>query len=257
MPEKAPTTVRDAVPPPSKKRKQSPPTTTTTTASSPQPTIPTLFKSDIHPTPKRPRSKPSTPPASSTTPVLTQATMLNFPTTTATPTPTPTIIDLTASPPPPSSTLTPTPRPRPPPFQPHAGARKLQIKNLRKPTRGDPDAYFTATWGALDAALGAIFASVKIAASLEELYRGVENICRAERGQQLAERLRRRMDVHVGGKLKAEVEVGLDGGEVVREVERAWRKWNEQLVSFCLYMCVWADGAGGRFCLLMRLLHRA
>ncbi|RPB15968.1 ubiquitin ligase subunit CulD [Morchella conica CCBAS932] len=115
------------------------------------------------------------------------------------------------------------------PTTPHAGARKLQIKNLRKPTRGDPDAYFTATWGALDAALGAIFAGVKIAASLEELYRGVENICRAERGQQLAERLRRRMDAYVGGKLKAEVEVGVDGGEVVREVERAWRRWNEQL----------------------------
>ncbi|KAH0602680.1 uncharacterized protein H6S33_008330 [Morchella sextelata] len=228
MPEKAPTTVRDAAPPPSKKRKQSPPTTTATTTTTPfpQPTIPTLFKSDIHPTPKRPRSKTSTPaPPTTTTPttIVTQATMLNFPsTTTAAATKAsaaPTIIDLTASPPP-------TPTPRPPPFQPHAGARKLQIKNLRKPNRGDPDAYFNTTWGALDAALGSIFGGVKIAASLEELYRGVENICRAERGQQLAERLRRRMDGYVGGRLKGDVGVG---GEVVKEVEKAWRKWNEQL----------------------------
>ncbi|KAI5840199.1 Cullin family-domain-containing protein [Morchella snyderi] len=229
MPEKAPSTVRDAAPPPSKKRKQSPPTAPATTA--PQPTIPTLFKSDIHPTPKRPRSKTSTPAppttpstttTTTTTTIVTQATMLNFPSSTAAPT----IIDLTASPPPPPP---PASAPRPPPFQPHAGTRKLQIKNLRKTTRADPDAYFNTTWGALDAALAAIFAGVKIAASLEELYRGVENICRAERGPQLADRLRKRMDAHVAGKLKAEVVVGVGSSEAVKEVEKAWRKWNEQL----------------------------
>lgn len=125
---------------------------------------------------------------------------------------------------------------RPPPFQPHAGTRKLQVKNLRKPTKGDPDAYFNTTWTSLSSALTAIFNGERISASLEELYRGTENICRAERAGPLFEKLKARMNEYVGGPLKEEIieKAGRSEEETVKAIEAAWTKWNRQLVSFTI-----------------------
>lgn len=123
---------------------------------------------------------------------------------------------------------------RPPPFQPHAGTRKLQVKNLRKPTKGDPDAYFNTTWESLGSALTAIFDGERISASLEELYRGTENICRAERAGPLFEKLKGRMNEYVGGPLKEAIieKAGWSEEETVKAIEAAWTKWNRQLASF-------------------------
>lgn len=125
---------------------------------------------------------------------------------------------------------------RPPSFQPHAGTRKLQVKNLRKPTKGDPDAYFNTTWTSLSSALTAIFNGERISASLEELYRGTENICRAERAGPLFEKLKARMNEYVGGPLKEEIieKAGRSEEETVKAIESAWTKWNRQLVSFTI-----------------------
>lgn len=145
------------------------------------------------------------------------------------------VIDLTDSPPAANKSLKGKEREsvRPPPFQPHAGTRKLQVKNLRKPTKGDPEAYFNTTWASLNAALTAIFNGERISASLEELYRGTENICRAERAGPLFDKLKARMDEYVGGSLKEGIieRAGRSEEETVKAIEAAWTKWNQQLAS--------------------------
>jgi len=150
------------------------------------------------------------------------------------------IIDLTSSPPDPQDLSTPnmnivaTKPPHPAPFQPHAGApRKLYIKNLRSPSKTDPDVYFNQTWGSLEAALTAIFESRKISTSLEELYRGTENICRADRAGELYTRLKACCSAYVGDRLKCSI-VACNSwkDDAVKSVVSAWEKWNDQLVSW-------------------------
>ncbi|RPA95944.1 Cullin-domain-containing protein [Choiromyces venosus 120613-1] len=147
------------------------------------------------------------------------------------------IIDLTSSPPDiraspiPNVSVTATKYPRPAPFQPHAGApRKLHIKNLRKPSKVDPDVYFNQTWNSLEAALTAIFESSKISTSLEELYRGTENICRADRAGELYNKLKACCDAYISDRLKHSIMTsGSWKDDVVKCVVSAWEKWNDQL----------------------------
>ncbi|PWW77913.1 Cullin-domain-containing protein [Tuber magnatum] len=147
------------------------------------------------------------------------------------------IVDLTSSPPGPRDSANPsmnmvaTKPPRPAPFQPHAGTpRKLHIKNLRNPSRIDPDVYFSRTWGSLEAALIAIFESRKISTSLEELYRGTENICRADRAGELYARLKDCCSSYVGDRLKYSIMACNSWkDDAVKCVVSAWEKWNEQL----------------------------
>ncbi|CAZ84058.1 unnamed protein product [Tuber melanosporum] len=134
-------------------------------------------------------------------------------------------------PPNPNTNIVATKPPRPAPFQPHAGApRKLHIKNLRKPSKIDPDVYFNQTWGSLEAALAAIFGSRKISASLEELYRGTENICRADRAGELYIRLKACCATYVGDYLKDSI-IACNSwkDDAVKCVVSAWEKWNAQL----------------------------
>ena len=150
------------------------------------------------------------------------------------------VIDLTSSPsdpqdlPNPNMGIAATKPPRPAPFQPHAGTpRKLYIKNLRRPLKTDPDVYFNQTWSSLEAALTAIFESRKISTSLEELYRGTENICRADRAGELYTRLKACCSAYVGDRLKYSI-VACNSwkDDAVKSVVSAWEKWNDQLVSW-------------------------
>lgn len=114
---------------------------------------------------------------------------------------------------------------------PHSAARKLVVKNLRTTAKVSPEVYYEQTWKSLDAALTAIFSGERISTSLEELYRGTENLCRADKSAPTYEKLKARMDGYVGGRLKDELDerAGRSDDEVVKAVEAAWTKWCSQL----------------------------
>jgi cullin-4 len=112
------------------------------------------------------------------------------------------------------------------------GPKKLLVKNFR-PTRSvDPKAFLDQTWRKVDAALDTIFAQGTINFSLEELYRGVENICRQGMAVEAKKRLVAKCRIYVDGPLKQRVEDVLErqNVEVLRAALQAWATWNEQLV---------------------------
>ncbi|KAI5811025.1 Cullin family-domain-containing protein [Peziza echinospora] len=113
-----------------------------------------------------------------------------------------------------------------------AGPRKLFVRNLRDTTvKKSPELYYEQTWKSLDTALTAIFNGEKITSSLEELYRGTENLCRADQAAPTYKKLEARCDAYVKGKLKSELSerAGRSEDEAVRAVVAAWTKWCDQL----------------------------
>ncbi len=118
--------------------------------------------------------------------------------------------------------------------QPFAGAKKLVIKNLRQTPRSSPEELLSRTWSQLDTALTAIFEGRKISGSLEELYRGVENICRHQGGAKLFERLQARCCEHVVGSIQTQLShlaaAARNDVEVLSAVQAAWTQWKEQVV---------------------------
>lgn len=119
-------------------------------------------------------------------------------------------------------------------FTPHTGAKKLVVKNLRKP-RLDQDSYFEKAWGQLDAALGAVFSGGKPETSLEELYKGAENVCRQGNAALLSKKLQDRCREHVSGKLRETLVAKAGGGsniEILRAVVDTWATWQSELVCF-------------------------
>ncbi|KAK3938500.1 putative ubiquitin ligase [Diplogelasinospora grovesii] len=125
-------------------------------------------------------------------------------------------------------------------LQPHKGAKKLVIKNLRAPTTARVDQYYERIWQELDAALTAIFSGHSTQQPWELLYRGVEDICR--RGEtasaDLAERLRSRCEAHLtGDQVLGRIRAGSTSatgpggdGTVLRSVLGQWKRWSEQLL---------------------------
>ncbi|KAI9837297.1 MAG: hypothetical protein M1819_000371 [Sarea resinae] len=144
------------------------------------------------------------------------------------------VIDLTSTPSPGPSKSRANGAMRPSNFTPHTGAKKLVVKNLRKTPRINPELYFSQVWDQLDSALTAIFNNEKVPCSLEELYRGVENLCRQDRATELNKRLTARCSDYVSTRLKqpltAKTNVGKDV-DVLRAVLAAWSKWNSQLIT--------------------------
>lgn len=123
--------------------------------------------------------------------------------------------------------------PRPSNFTPHTGAKKLVVKNLRAIPRLNQESYFEKVWGQLDAALSAIFDDKKPAHSLEELYKGAENVCRQGRAAPLSRNLDAKCKEYVSGKLRDSILEKSDGGDdidTLRIVIDAWSTWNSHLV---------------------------
>ncbi|KAI9879867.1 MAG: hypothetical protein M1830_006719 [Pleopsidium flavum] len=123
---------------------------------------------------------------------------------------------------------------RPTNFTPHTGAKRLVVKNLRKTPRVSQEQYFDQVWEHLDAALAAIFNFEKVPHSLEELYRGVENLCRQDRAPEIYNRLSERCKQYVSGKLKEALVLGARNSkdvDVLRAVVEAWSTWNAQLTT--------------------------
>ncbi|MCJ1284036.1 hypothetical protein MMC26_003367 [Xylographa opegraphella] len=114
---------------------------------------------------------------------------------------------------------------------PPTGTKKLVVKNFRKTSKSNPDQYYDTIWEQLDKALSAIFHHETI--SLEELYRGVENLCRQEKAPALFQRLSDRCKDNVVENLRAPlvkaVSRGLTPTELLRAAIKAWTTWREQI----------------------------
>ncbi|KGY15104.1 hypothetical protein PABG_12054 [Paracoccidioides brasiliensis Pb03] len=119
-------------------------------------------------------------------------------------------------------------------FTPHAGAKKLVVKNLRATPRLDRNRYFEKVWSQLDAALMAILEDQKPEQSLEELYRGAENACRQGRAATLAKKLQDRCHEHICENVLNSLLLRSEDGndvDILKSVEEAWATWNARLVS--------------------------
>ncbi|KAL8735506.1 MAG: hypothetical protein Q9181_002764 [Wetmoreana brouardii] len=113
-----------------------------------------------------------------------------------------------------------------------SGPKRLIVKNLRKAPRSDPEKYINHVWTQLDAALSAILVDEKIPYSNEELYRGVENLCRQGRAsplfKSLCEKCRQGISNHVEKPLVAKAST-LDNTGILRAVTEAWNTWTRRL----------------------------
>ncbi|KAB8295890.1 hypothetical protein EYC80_008711 [Monilinia laxa] len=119
-------------------------------------------------------------------------------------------------------------------FQPHTGAKRLVIKNLRTTSPNDREQYFKKTWDELDEALASVFSNKQPESPLEVLCRGVEAICR--RGKEQADQLYRHLEkcchTHIkDGLLPAIVRhIGSSSVETLQFVDKVWGVWRSQLV---------------------------
>ena len=118
--------------------------------------------------------------------------------------------------------------------------RKITIKNLKATPDSVPAAYFQQTKDKLQRAINTILLEGTLTDSLEELYRGVENLVRENKGAELYQMLRLSCQTFVAETMKPNVEKGIvgsvgiggDGGiRAVECTEGAWGKWTSQLVS--------------------------
>ncbi|KAL6702853.1 hypothetical protein ACN47E_000880 [Coniothyrium glycines] len=111
------------------------------------------------------------------------------------------------------------------------GPKRLMVKNLKPIRKVDPKIFLDQTWQKIDKALDTIFRQGDIDFSLEELYRGVENLCRQNMAKEVKERLLTKCKEYVGGSLKAKVKesIGRPNVDVLRATLKAWATWNSQM----------------------------
>jgi len=118
-------------------------------------------------------------------------------------------------------------------FQPHTGAKRLVIKNLRTSPKKNVDEYYDQTWEELDKALTSVFGRKALSSPLEVLCRGVEMTCRRGRAEQLFTHLKDRCRTHIDKTLLPGLE-NLSTStpvQVLRTVHNYWTVWNEKSVS--------------------------
>lgn len=141
------------------------------------------------------------------------------------------VIDLTDSP-------NASPSPRKPlklvrsTYNPNLGAKKIVVKNLRTVPRTDPHEYLDQTWKKLDVSLDAIFCGKAIPCSMEELYKGAENVCRQGHSAELCGRLEQKAQLYAGELQKSLLQsVDSQSTLVLQGVVNAWSRWNKHMVG--------------------------
>lgn len=111
------------------------------------------------------------------------------------------------------------------------GPRKLAVKN-RRPAASEnaPAEYFAQVRDKLDRALSAIFAQETTPLGLEELYRGVENLCRAGKAAEIYADLRGKCERYMHDDLQPNL-LGKRTSEknMVLEMQTVWDMWCKQL----------------------------
>ncbi|KAF2658953.1 Cullin-domain-containing protein [Lophiostoma macrostomum CBS 122681] len=111
------------------------------------------------------------------------------------------------------------------------GPKRMLVKNFRPARKVDPKVFLEQTWGKVEGALDTVFAQGEIDFSLEELYRGVENLCRQGMAGDVCERLVKKCRGYVGGDLRGRVTdmAGRKDVDVLRGCLGAWGVWMEQM----------------------------
>lgn len=118
-------------------------------------------------------------------------------------------------------------------LNPHVGAKKLVVKNLKPNVAWDGKAYLEKVWGQLDVALAVIFKGDPDSVGKEELYRGVENVCRQGGASTLYSRLEARCRDHVQVDMKESLlaKAGLNSIDVLRATLADWAQWKKQMLT--------------------------
>ncbi|KAJ9501345.1 hypothetical protein H2202_003139 [Exophiala xenobiotica] len=120
------------------------------------------------------------------------------------------------------------------PFNPHQGPKKLVVKNLRTVPRIDPQQYFEQIWTQEDKALDAVFGNEKQPYSLEELYKGAENVCRQGKAAELYARLSRKCETFLTDTVRDKIrrdEGTSSDADVLQAFVNAWATWQKQLLT--------------------------
>ncbi|KAL9039490.1 MAG: hypothetical protein Q9214_004859 [Letrouitia sp. 1 TL-2023] len=115
---------------------------------------------------------------------------------------------------------------------PESGPKRLIVKNLRKSSKGDLDQYYNHVWAQLDPALSAILDGKEILFSREELYRGVEILCRQDQAPSLFKKLTTKLQEGISRQYEqplVAVAGHTDDIETLRAVVEAWVKWKRQI----------------------------
>jgi cullin-4 len=117
----------------------------------------------------------------------------------------------------------------------NGGPKRMLVKNLKIARKVDPKVYLDQTWDKLQAALDTVFAGGKIDFSLEELYRGVENLCRQKMAKDVYDRLEKTCKEHIAG-LRKQVEQtaarpDVTNVDVLRATLQVWEEWMKQVVG--------------------------
>lgn len=118
-------------------------------------------------------------------------------------------------------------------INPHTGAKKLVVKNLKTNTTWDSKAYLEKIWGQLDEALASIFKDSQHTFSKEDLYRGVENVCRQGGASILFSRLENRCRSHIERDMRDPLleKTGAENVTVLKAVLEEWARWTQQMIT--------------------------
>lgn len=120
-------------------------------------------------------------------------------------------------------------------FQPYTGAKKLVIKNLRAPInrQSQVEEYYTRTEKDLEAALDAIFAGTRPDVPFQQLYRGVEDVCRKGNAVKVYRLLKEHIDTHLQSVVLPRIKRagGSSNIGVLRSVREEWKTWNAQAIT--------------------------
>lgn len=115
----------------------------------------------------------------------------------------------------------------------HTGAKKLVVKNLKQNTGWNSKAYLERIREQLDAALSIIFNQGQDGFSKEDLYRGVENVCKQGGASTLFSRLESQCRQHVERDMRDALleKASADNVTVLKAVLAEWATWKEQMAT--------------------------
>ncbi|KAL9947206.1 hypothetical protein ACHAQF_001423 [Verticillium nonalfalfae] len=120
-------------------------------------------------------------------------------------------------------------------FRPYSGAKKIVIKNLRPPTQTDKtEQYYDRTRQQLKDALQCILRHQPLQLPMERLYRGAEDICRHEQGQELYRMLQELCEAHLKqATLRSIIDrsPGPSNIDMLRSVFLHWQDWNKAVID--------------------------
>ena len=123
---------------------------------------------------------------------------------------------------------------KPPVLQPHSGAKRLVIKNLKTSTGSNQAAeeYYARAHKELAEGVDAVLEGREQDVTLERLYHGVENICRRGNQDVIYGMLKSKMEGHVNSVILPKIEKNGQGQQIdtARAAFAEWQLWNTKAV---------------------------